>query len=54
VIVAPSEPYPSGERHVAEVSAVAPVVLLDGGTVRTPEAPTRLGARLGEVGRPVE
>ena len=30
VVLAPSEPYPFGERHVAELSAVAPVVLVDG------------------------
>lgn len=30
VVLAPSEPYPFGERHVAELSAVAPVLLVDG------------------------
>ena len=30
VVLAPSEPYPFGERHVEELSTVAPVVLVDG------------------------
>lgn len=47
VVVAPSEPYPFGPRHVAELSAVAPVILVDGQDlfwwgVRTPAAITRL------------
>jgi ABC-type Fe3+-hydroxamate transport system substrate-binding protein len=51
VVLAPSEPYPFGERHVAELSAVAPVELVDGQDlfwwgVRTPAALARLGERL--------
>jgi ABC-type Fe3+-hydroxamate transport system substrate-binding protein len=51
VVLAPSEPYPFGERHVAELERVAPVVLVDGqdlfwwGT-RTPAALARLRAQL--------
>ena len=47
VVLAPSEPYPFGERHIGELSVVAPVVLVDGqdlfwwGT-RTPAALERL------------
>jgi ABC-type Fe3+-hydroxamate transport system substrate-binding protein len=52
VVLAPSEPYPFRERHVAELRAVAPVELVDGQDLfwwgaRTPEAATRLAARLG-------
>jgi ABC-type Fe3+-hydroxamate transport system substrate-binding protein len=48
VVVAPSEPYPFGPRHVDELAAVAPVVLVDGQDlfwwgVRTPGALARLG-----------
>jgi len=51
VVLAPSEPYPFGERHVAELSVLAPVVLVDGQDlfwwgVRTPAAVARLGAQL--------
>lgn len=51
LVVAPSEPYPFGERHRAELEAVAPVVLVDGQDlfwwgVRTPAARERLRARL--------
>lgn len=51
VVLAPSEPYPFRERHVAELEAVAPVVLVDGQDlfwwgVRTPAAFTRLRAAL--------
>ena len=47
VVLAPTEPYPFGERHVAELSAVAPVELVDGKDlfwwgVRTPAAVARL------------
>lgn len=51
VVLAPSEPYPFKERHVAELAAVAPVELVDGqdlfwwGT-RTPDALQRLRTRL--------
>ena len=52
LVVAPSEPYPFGERHVAELSTVAPVVLVDGKDLfwwgsRTPAAVDRLRAALG-------
>jgi ABC-type Fe3+-hydroxamate transport system substrate-binding protein len=30
VVIAPSEPYPFGERHRAELEAVAPVIFVDG------------------------
>jgi ABC-type Fe3+-hydroxamate transport system substrate-binding protein len=51
LVVAPSEPYPFRERHVDELTAVAPVVLVDGQDlfwwgVRTPAALGRLGERL--------
>jgi ABC-type Fe3+-hydroxamate transport system substrate-binding protein len=51
LVVAPSEPYPFGPRHVAELSSVAPVVLVDGQDlfwwgVRTPAAVERLRAGL--------
>ncbi len=55
VVVAPSEPYPFGPRHVRELSAVAPVVLVDGqdlfwwGT-RTAAALSRLAAALAVPG----
>lgn len=47
VVLAPTEPYPFGERHVAELFAVAPVELVDGKDlfwwgVRTPAAVERL------------
>ncbi len=47
VVLAPSEPYPFGPRHVAELQAVAPVELVDGRDlfwwgVRTPGALGRL------------
>ena len=54
VVLAPSEPYPFAERHVALFADVAPVVLVDGqdlfwwGT-RTPAAMARLRARVAEV-----
>ena len=51
VVLAPSEPYPFAERHVDELSAVAPVVLVDGQDLfwwgaRTPAAFARLRAQL--------
>lgn len=51
VVLAPSEPYPFAARHVAELSSVAPVVLVDGRDlfwwgVRTVAAMERLRARL--------
>jgi ABC-type Fe3+-hydroxamate transport system substrate-binding protein len=51
LVIAPSEPYPFGPRHVAELEAVAPVELIDGQDlfwwgVRTPAALERLRARL--------
>jgi ABC-type hemin transport system substrate-binding protein len=51
VVLAPSEPYPFKERHVAELSEVAPVELVDGQDlfwwgIRTPDALERLRHRL--------
>jgi ABC-type Fe3+-hydroxamate transport system substrate-binding protein len=55
IVLAPSEPYPFKERHVAELSAVAPVVLVAGldlfwWGVRTPQAFDRLRAAVGALG----
>jgi ABC-type Fe3+-hydroxamate transport system substrate-binding protein len=54
VVLAPSEPYPFGTRHVAELSVLAPVVLVDGQDLfwwgaRTPAAVERLRAQLAAV-----
>lgn len=54
VVLAPSEPYPFAERHVAELEAVAPVVLVDGQDlfwwgVRTPAALGRLARQLADL-----
>jgi len=51
LVLAPSEPYPFAARHVAELEAVAPVVLIDGQDLfwwgaRTPAAFARLSAVL--------
>ncbi len=51
LVLAPSEPYPFAERHVAELEGVAPVELVDGQDlfwwgVRTPAALARLRVRL--------
>jgi ABC-type Fe3+-hydroxamate transport system substrate-binding protein len=51
VVLAPSEPYPFGARHVDELAAVAPVVLVDGQDLfwwgaRTPAALARLAEHL--------
>ncbi|MGH9227617.1 MAG: helical backbone metal receptor [Acidimicrobiales bacterium] len=51
VVLAPSEPYPFGERHVPLLDGVAPVVLVDGQDlfwwgVRTPAAAARLRRQL--------
>jgi hypothetical protein len=51
VVLAPSEPYAFGERHVAELEAIAPVELIDGQDLfwwglRTPAALDRLASRL--------
>jgi ABC-type Fe3+-hydroxamate transport system substrate-binding protein len=51
LVVAPSEPYPFRARHVPELAAVAPTVLVDGQDlfwwgVRTPAAIARLHAAL--------
>jgi ABC-type Fe3+-hydroxamate transport system substrate-binding protein len=50
-VLAPSEPYPFGERHVAELEAVAPVELVDGRDLfwwgsRTPGVLTAWSSRL--------
>ncbi len=57
VVLAPTEPYPFGPRHEAELSAVAAVRFVDGKDlfwwgVRTPGALARLGAELARA-RPV-
>jgi ABC-type Fe3+-hydroxamate transport system substrate-binding protein len=54
VVLAPSEPYPFRERHVEQLSAVAPVVLVDGQDLfwwgaRTPAAVGRLRAHLATL-----
>jgi hypothetical protein len=51
LVVGPSEPYPFGPRHVAELEQVAPVALVDGQDlfwwgVRTPAALRRLAQAL--------
>jgi ABC-type Fe3+-hydroxamate transport system substrate-binding protein len=51
VVLAPSEPYPFGERHIPLLDEVAPVVLVDGQDlfwwgVRTPAAAERLCRQL--------
>jgi ABC-type Fe3+-hydroxamate transport system substrate-binding protein len=55
VVLAPSEPYPFRERHVAELATVAPVTLVNGQDlfwwgVRTPAALARLGAVVASLG----
>ncbi len=55
VVLAPSEPYPFGPRHVAELSTVAPTILVDGKDLfwwgaRTPGALTRLREQLDATG----
>ena len=50
-VLAPTEPYPFGPRHEAELRAVAPVTFVDGKDlfwwgVRTPGALERLGEAL--------
>jgi ABC-type Fe3+-hydroxamate transport system substrate-binding protein len=54
-VLAPSEPYPFGERHVEALSVVAPVVLVDGRDLfwwgaRTPAALARLPTPSGVPG----
>ena len=54
VVLAPSEPYAFTAKHVAELSAFAPVELIDGQDlfwwgIRTPAAIERLGARLAAL-----
>jgi ABC-type Fe3+-hydroxamate transport system substrate-binding protein len=56
VVIAPSEPYPFGERHRGELEAVAPVELVDGQDlfwwgVRTGAARERLLRRLERSAR---
>lgn len=53
-VLAPSEPYPFGPRHVKELATVAPVALVDGQDlfwwgVRTSAALRRLGERLASL-----
>ncbi|MDG2112765.1 MAG: helical backbone metal receptor [Actinomycetota bacterium] len=52
LVIGPSEPYPFAERHVPELSAFGPTVLVDGRDlfwwgVRTPGALERLSVRVG-------
>jgi len=53
VVLAPSEPYPFGPRHAAELEAVAPVLFVDGQDLfwwgaRTAAALERLARRLAD------
>jgi ABC-type Fe3+-hydroxamate transport system substrate-binding protein len=55
VVLAPTEPYPSFERHRAELATVAPVVVVDGQDLfwwgaRTPAAIRRLSRQLARIG----
>ncbi len=55
LVLAPSEPYPFGERHRADLEVVAPVVFLDGQDLfwwgaRTPGAISRLGELARSMG----
>ena len=52
VVLVPSEPYGFTDEHLAELSAVAPTLRVDGQDlfwwgVRTPSAVTRLHAAIG-------
>ncbi len=54
VVLAPSEPYPFGRRHLAELESVAPTVFLDGKDLfwwgeRTRAALVRLAAVLDSI-----
>jgi ABC-type Fe3+-hydroxamate transport system substrate-binding protein len=54
VVLAPTEPYPFGERHLERLSAFAPAVLVDGQDLfwwgaRTRAAADRLIAALAAV-----
>jgi ABC-type Fe3+-hydroxamate transport system substrate-binding protein len=54
VVIAPSEPYPFSSRHEKELSALAPVIFVDGQDlfwwgVRTPRALERLAAAVGDA-----
>jgi hypothetical protein len=54
VVLAPSEPYPFGERHRAELQEVAPVRFVDGQDLfwwgaRTPTALRRLAQALDDA-----
>ncbi|MBV8958828.1 MAG: hypothetical protein JO087_08675 [Actinobacteria bacterium] len=54
VVLAPSEPYVFTDKHVPELSAVAPVEPVDGQDLfwwgaRTPAAIERLRARLARI-----
>jgi ABC-type Fe3+-hydroxamate transport system substrate-binding protein len=55
LVLAPTEPYPFGERHREELERVAPVVFVDGQDLfwwgaRTPGALRRLGDALAGIG----
>jgi ABC-type Fe2+-enterobactin transport system substrate-binding protein len=54
VVLAPSEPYPWAERHRPLLSAIAPMVLVDGQDlfwwgVRTPGAIARIAGQLASL-----
>jgi ABC-type Fe3+-hydroxamate transport system substrate-binding protein len=54
LVIAPSEPYPFGERHRQELATVAPIVFVDGRDLlwwgeRTRSALTLLGRTLAEA-----
>ncbi|MBV9952530.1 MAG: cobalamin-binding protein [Acidimicrobiia bacterium] len=54
VVLAPTEPYPFKDRHLAELGTVAPAVLVDGQDlfwwgVRTPRAVARLHEQLASL-----
>jgi ABC-type Fe3+-hydroxamate transport system substrate-binding protein len=54
VVLAPSEPYPFGERHRVALESIAPVVFVDGKDlfwwgVRTPAAVARLDDALADL-----
>jgi ABC-type Fe3+-hydroxamate transport system substrate-binding protein len=56
MVLAPSEPYPFGPRHVPELAAVAPVTLVDGQDLfwwgaRSARAVRRLAGRLSAAPR---
>ena len=54
IILAPSEPYPFGERHLKELEAIAPTYFVDGQDLfwwgsRTADAIQRLDAQIETI-----